>query len=87
VFNRPKAWQRDIVEHVVTSEFTQHPEAKGLRGLMKLHHRDKTPDGNKLLYICDVGTETPAESYAKWLADERKYLKNREKQATANAAK
>lgn len=35
---------------IMTVEFTRHPEAKGQRGLMKMHSREKGKDGFRLVY-------------------------------------
>lgn len=62
-------------DKMVTTEYTRHPEAKGLRGLMKLADRSKAkPDGFKLVYWAELGTETAQEAYSSWWADEQRYL-------------
>ena len=67
-------------EGVVTVEMTRHPEAKGLRGIMKLHNRVKHPDGYKLTYATDWSPESSeAETLAEWLAKEEEWLAKRKK--------
>lgn len=64
-------------EGLVTIEMTRHPEAKGLRGLMKLDNRQKHPDGWKLVYAADWATPaTPAEVLAEFLTKEKQWQKS-----------
>lgn len=72
-------------DKIVTTEYTRHPEAKSLRGLMKLADRSKAkPDGFKLVYWADLGDVTAQEAYEAWWADEQRYLaKRQKKEATA----
>lgn len=69
---------------LVTSEMTRHPEAKGLRGLMELVHRDKHQDGYKLVYEA-AWSDTPLpEVVADFVKKELRWQQNRQKQR-ANA--
>jgi hypothetical protein len=59
----------------VTTVYSRYPEAKGLRGLMKLVDRRKDArDGYRTVYWAPMGDMTAAESYARWLADETRRL-------------
>nr|DAI64402.1 MAG TPA: colicin E8 [Caudoviricetes sp.] len=61
---------------LVTIEMTRHPEAKGLRGLMKLDNRQKHPDGYKLVYASDWhDPKTPSELVKEFLTKERAWRK------------
>lgn len=61
---------------LVTSEMTRHPEAKGLRGLMKLDNRQQHPDGYKLVYAADWAVPAaPSEVLADFLSKEAAWRK------------
>ena len=47
------AMHLESTKGLVTVEMTRHPEAKGLRQLMKLEDRQSHPDGYKLVYAAD----------------------------------
>lgn len=67
-------------EGLVTVEMTRHPEAKGLRGLMKLDNRQKHPDGFKLVYVADwLPKATPNEVLAEFLTKEKTWQKSAKK--------
>ena len=62
---------------LVTVEFTRHPEAKGLRGLMQLESRAKHPDGYKLSYRGDwTGDDLPS-TLTTFLAKEQSWRASR----------
>lgn len=62
----------------VTTEYSRHPEAKGLRGLMKLVERVKDArDGYRLIYFAPMGQLTFDEAYQQWLSDDLKWLEKR----------
>lgn len=64
---------------LVTVEFTRHPEAKGLRGLMQLESRAKHPDGYKLSYRGDwTGDDLPS-TLTTFLAKEQSWRASRSK--------
>lgn len=63
---------------LVTVEMTRHPEAKGLRGLMKLDSRDKHQDGFKLVYASEWRpAASPSEVLVEFLSKEQAWLKSR----------
>lgn len=62
---------------LVTVEYTRHPEAKGLRGLMKLAARKDHDDGYQLIYRADWRDQTPAEVMAEFIAKEQKWQATR----------
>lgn len=69
----PPQWSVPAAK-LVTSEFTRYPEAKGLRGLMKLATRTKDPRfGFKLVYVADIGTKAPQQVLEGWLRKEQRY--------------
>lgn len=63
---------------LVTVEMTRHPEAKGLRGIMKIENRQSHPDGYKLTYAADwtVG-ESLESTLTTFLTGEARWLKAR----------
>jgi hypothetical protein len=88
------ALRRDTAKHVftgpseiflaashglVTVEYTRHPEAKGLRGLMTLEQRDPHPDGYKLSYQADWTTDSIRDTVTRFLTKEAAWRKARSK--------
>lgn len=72
------------VDIIRTAQLTRHPEAKQLRGLMKLHTRK--PDrqyGYRLVYETAPLAETPEQSLAWWMADEARYRSSRPKEGAS----
>lgn len=65
---------------LLTVEYTRHPEAKGLRGLMKLVKRDDHVDGHRLVYAADWADRTPEETLREWLDKEQKWQDSRNRQ-------
>lgn len=66
---------------VVTIEYTKHPEAKGLRGLMKQVSKEKHPNaGFKLVYQApwDLSTGPLSEVLAKFLRKEAQWQRTRQ---------
>lgn len=62
---------------LITVEMTRHPEAKGLRGLMKLNRREPHPDGHRLVYEAPW-SDTPLDQVlVEFCAKERKWQKSR----------
>lgn len=70
---------RDLVGRVITFNFTRHPEAKQMRGLMKLEERKDHEDGYKLTYVAPLGHQTPEDCLHRWLTDEARWQKSRAK--------
>lgn|GEM_PF-464217 len=73
VWNTAATLYLSVSEGVITVETTRHPEAKGLRGLMKLTSRDAHPDGFKLIYEAPWTDKTVAEVLADFVAKEKKW--------------
>ena len=62
---------------LLTVEMTRHPEAKGLRSLMKMQDRQKHPDGFKLVYTAEWTQNEPVpDTLARFLKMERQYQKS-----------
>lgn len=62
---------------LITVEYTRHPEAKGLRGLMKLADRADHDDGHWLIYRA-AWTDAPrATLLTEFLVKEEKWRRNR----------
>jgi hypothetical protein len=64
---------------LVTIEYTRHPEAKGLRSLMKLVNRTIHPDGFRLIYAADWNTMTLPDIVTDFLRKEESWQKSRQK--------
>ncbi|MEU1852909.1 hypothetical protein ABZ499_27500 [Streptomyces sp. NPDC019990] len=64
---------------LVTVEYTRHPEAKGLRGLMSLESRAKHPDGWKLSYRADWVLDDIPTTLSTFLAKEKAWRASRSK--------
>lgn len=52
----------ESTQGLVTVEMTRHPEAKGLRSIMKMHDKQSHPDGYKLVYAADWTAGATLES-------------------------
>jgi hypothetical protein len=63
-------------EGLVTVEYTRHPEAKGLRGLMKLQDRQKHPDGHKLVYWAPWRDSNPEDTLTEFLKKEKQWQRS-----------
>jgi hypothetical protein len=75
-----------MARKLVTSEFTRHPEAKGLRGLMRLASRTKDPKaGYKLVYSADLEDHGLAAVIGRWLDREDRYERTRTAEPEADA--
>ncbi|MCX4458605.1 hypothetical protein OOK58_42615 [Streptomyces sp. NBC_01728] len=64
---------------LVTVEYTRHPEAKGLRGLMTLDSRAKHPDGYKLSYSSPWSTDSITETLTAFVTKEQAWRASRSK--------
>ncbi|MFD3612363.1 hypothetical protein ACFWXA_30715 [Streptomyces atroolivaceus] len=62
---------------LVTVEYTRHPEAKGLRGLMTLDNRAKHPDGYKLTYGAPWSQTSLTDTLTTFLAKEKSWRSSR----------
>lgn len=64
----------EAAKGLVTTEYTRHPESKGLRGLMQRSTREPHPDGYKLTYAADwAKPATPAEVLADFITKEHQW--------------
>jgi hypothetical protein len=73
-------WAAVRAKKMVTVEYTKHPEAKGLRGVMKLIERAKDKAyGNKLIYAAPIEKRTIAETYELWWKQEARWRSERSK--------
>lgn len=64
-------------EGLVTVEYTRHPEAKGLRGLMKMVDKTDHPDGFRLIYAADWTDLTLEETVRSFVTKEETWQKAR----------
>lgn len=62
---------------LITVNMTRHPEAKEMRGLMKLVNKQDHPDGYKLTYAAPWRDQAPAEVLGEWLAKEARWREQR----------
>lgn len=72
--------EREKAKHLKTVQMTKYPEAKEMRGVMKL--TKKVPDkkfGYKLTYESEFKNRTEIETLIEWLAKEDKWRKERMK--------
>jgi hypothetical protein len=68
---------------ILTVEMTRHPEAKGLRGLMKMVVRHKDgKDGWRLIYEADLGDRSYDDCLQEWLKKEEQWQTSRKKSAS-----
>jgi hypothetical protein len=64
-------------ESMVTIEYSRYPEAKGLRGLMRLVDREKSKTGYRLVYSASLGSLGPEGVLDEWLVLEALYNSRR----------
>lgn len=72
--------EREKVNHLKTVQMTKYPEAKEMRGVMKL--TKKVPDpkmGFRLTYESELKNRNEQETLIEWLAKEEKWRKERQK--------
>jgi len=72
-------WVLALTRRLVTVEYSPYPEAKGLRGIMKLQER--TPDprfGQRLVYGTDLLDRSLAETLEEWKRRETQWRKHRQ---------
>lgn len=72
--------EREKAAHLKTVQMTKYPEAKEMRGVMKL--TKKIPDakmGFRLTYESDLKDRNEQETLAEWLAKEEKWKTERQK--------
>lgn len=64
----------EAAERLVTTCYTNYPEAKYLRGIMKLVERAPgTMEQYRLIYAAEPKDETPQQTYERWLMKEIAY--------------
>lgn len=72
--------EKEKVKTLKTVQMTKYPEAKEMRGIMKLEKRDKDPKfGYRLTYISELKDRTEQETLAEWLRREEKWRTERQK--------
>lgn len=73
-------WFVASATHVMTKNFTPHPEAKEHRGIMTLTDRQTHPRfGYVLTYKAEIEDRSVEEAFQLWLKKEREWLKSRAK--------
>lgn len=72
--------EREKVKTLKTVQMTKYPEAKEMRGIMKLDKRENDPKfGYRLTYISELKNRTEQETLAEWLRREKKWRTERQK--------
>ena len=72
--------EREKAKTLKTVQMTRYPEAKEMRGIMKLTKREKdTKFGYKLTYVSELKDRTEKETLAEWLRRENKWRAERAK--------
>ena len=72
--------EKEKVGHLKTVQMTKYPEAKEMRGVMKLTKRVPDPKmGFRLTYESELKDRTEKETLAEWLRRENKWQKERAK--------
>lgn len=72
--------EREKVKSLKTVQMTKYPEAKEMRGIMKLIKRDKDPKfGYRLTYKSELKNRTEQETLVEWLGREKKWRAARAK--------
>lgn len=72
--------EREKAKTLKTVQMTKYPEAKEMRGIMKLTKREKDPKfGYRLTYMSDLIDRTEKETLAEWLRRENKWRAERAK--------
>lgn len=72
--------EQEKAKTLKTVQMTKYPEAKEMRGIMKLTKREKdTKFGYKLTYVSELKDRTEKETLAEWLRRENKWRMERAK--------
>ena len=72
--------EREKAKTLKTVQMTKYPEAKEMRGIMKLTKREKDPKfGYRLTYVSDLKDRTEKQTLAEWLRRENKWRTERAK--------
>ena len=70
--------EKEKAKTLKTVQMTKYPEAKEMRGVMKLAARNKDPKkGYRLTYVSELKDRTIKQTYAEWLGKEKKWRKAR----------
>ena len=76
-------WEFEKVRHIRTVQMTKYPEAKEMRGIMKLERRDlDSKFGYKLFYKSELKDRTESQTLIEWLRREKKWQLERAKALT-----
>lgn len=76
--------EREKAKTLKTVQMTKYPEAKEMRGIMKLEERKKDPKfGYRLTYKSDFKDRTEQQTLVEWLRREHKWQKERAKSKTS----
>lgn len=76
-------WSAVRSKSIVTIEMSRYPEAKGLRGLMKLESRKEEKGRYRLVYVADIVERIPHETLQAWLRKEQEWKRSRESRRPA----
>ncbi len=72
--------EREKAKTLKTVQMTKYPEAKEMRGIMKLTKREKDPKfGYRLTYVSDLKDRTEKQTLVEWLRREKKWKTERAK--------
>ena len=72
--------EREKAKSLRTVQMTKYPEAKEMRGLMKLVNREKDPKGGyRLTYLSDLKDRNEQETLIEWLRREKQWKAERAK--------
>lgn len=71
-------WEFEKVKYLKTVQITKYPEAKEMRGIMKLERREVDAKfGYKLFYKSELKDRTVKQTLIEWLGREKKWQKER----------
>ena len=72
--------EREKAKTLKTVQMTKYPEAKEMRGIMKLTKREKDPKfGYRLTYVSELKDRTEKQTLTEWLRREKKWRTERAK--------
>lgn len=76
--------EKEKVQSVKTVQMTKYPEAKEMRGVMKLIERHQDPkSGFRLTYVSELKDRDEKQTLSEWLRREQKWQKERAKSKQA----
>lgn len=77
-------WEFEKVRKIQTVQMTKYPEAKEMRGIMKLARREADNRfGYRLFYESELKDRTESQTLTEWLRRERKWQAERQKNLSA----